>query len=184
MSEEKKPYRRPSLEEVFAKMQTPDDRPEVVGLLAAMKREMPALEKLLAECDDHWGAEDAIYRFYHQSYKVFQLQSLTTEVVDALKGLAPPGLSNEWTRMIQKETGKPAPPLNQWFLEIVAQGTGKEFEMKDNDNWLAVTRPIVEAFFHARYFLGMVVTYGKELEHPPRSLPSGWAAVLYLYNLR
>ena len=56
--------------------------------------------------------------------------------------------------------------------------------MSDNDRWLAATRPIVEAFFHARYFLEMVVKYGKELKSPPAVLPSGWAAVLCLFNMR
>ena len=50
--------------------------------------------------------------------------------------------------------------------------------------WLAVTRPILEAFFHALYFLEMAVKYGKELKYPPNRLPSGWASLLYLYNLR
>jgi hypothetical protein len=30
----------------------------------------------------------------------------------------------------------------------------------------------------------MAVKYGRELEYPPRVMPSGWAALLYLYNLR
>jgi hypothetical protein len=30
----------------------------------------------------------------------------------------------------------------------------------------------------------MVCKYGKELDEPTDSLPSGWAAVLYLYGLR
>jgi hypothetical protein len=42
----------------------------------------------------------------------------------------------------------------------------------------------VEAFFHATYFLQMAVKYGPELEYPPRVIPSGWAALLYLHNLR
>ena len=33
-----------------------------------------SLEKLLASCNDHWGYEDPIYRFYHQSFKVFIVQ--------------------------------------------------------------------------------------------------------------
>ncbi len=32
--------------------------------------------------------------------------------------------------------------------------------------------------------LEMVVKYGQTLEAPPETLPSGWAAVLYLYGLR
>jgi hypothetical protein len=49
---------------------------------------------------------------------------------------------------------------------------------------LKETRPIIEAFFHARYMLEMAVSYGKELERPPSVLPSGWAALLYLFDLR
>jgi hypothetical protein len=98
--------------------------------------------------------------------KVFRLQDSTTEIVEALQSLAP------------------HLPLNEWFMEIVTEGTGKEFAMEINDRWTAVTRPILEAFFHARYFLEMACKYGKELEEPPQIMPSGWAAVLYLYNLR
>jgi hypothetical protein len=41
----------------------------------------------------------------------------------------------------------------------------------------------VEAL-HARYMLEMAVKYGIELDGTPRFLPSGWAALLYLYDLR
>jgi hypothetical protein len=56
--------------------------------------------------------------------------------------------------------------------------------MEVNQRWTEATRPILEAFFHARYFLEMVCKYGKELEEPAESLPSGWAAVFELYGLR
>jgi hypothetical protein len=102
MTEEKKSNRIPDLRKAFDEMKKPDDRPEVVGLLAAIKRTMPALEKLLARCDDHWGVEDGVYRFYHRSWKVYGLQDLTVEMVEALKALAPPGLKNEWTEMIEE----------------------------------------------------------------------------------
>ena len=71
-----------------------------------------------------------------------------------------------------------------WFLTIVRDGTGKAFEPCHNRRWLEVTRPIVEASFHARYFLEMAVRYGKVLQQPPRNLPSGWAALLHLFDLR
>jgi hypothetical protein len=107
-----------------------------------------------------------MYRFYHQSLKVFQLQHHTTEMVALLHSLAP------------------HLPMNAWFLEIVRNGTGKEFSLEDNERWLETTRPILEAFFHARYFLEMICKYGKQWNAPPTRLPSGWAAVLYLFNLR
>lgn len=146
-------------------MDAADDRSEVRELFANLQTALPALEYLLAKCGT-CGYEDSIYRFYHQSFKVYSLQRLTEEIVTRLQALAP----NR--------------SLNPWFISIVRQGIGKTFASEDNQNWLAVTRPIIEAFFHARFFLEMAVKYGKEMEFPPRLLPGGWAAVLYLYNLR
>ena len=143
-----------------------DDRPEAVELLKNLQAQLPELEALLSLCSNHWGYEDPIYRFYHHSFKVYSLQDQTTKIVKALQALAP------------------QIPLNEQFLRIVAEGTGKIFKPADNRKWEEVTRPILEAFFHARYFLEMAVKYGKELKTPPQTLPSGWAAVLYLYNLR
>jgi hypothetical protein len=56
--------------------------------------------------------------------------------------------------------------------------------MKHNQQWTAHTRVFLEAFFHAKYFLEMAVKYGKELQAAPTMLPSGWAALLCLYDLR
>ena len=77
-----------------------------------------------------------------------------------------------------------AVPMNQWFCTIVTDGTGGKFEISHNQDWLEHTRPILEAFFHAHFFLKMAVKYGQELPSAPDSLPSGWAAMLYLFNLR
>lgn len=73
--------------------------------------------------------------------------------------------------------------LNPWFLQIVEEGTGKQFTPADNADWPRVTRPIMKAFVHARFFLEMAVRYAHVAE-PPRVLPSGYAALLYLYGLR
>jgi len=135
-------------------------------LLGGIKPCLPELEKLLAKVEDHWVAEDGFYRFYHQSFKVYHLQQATQTICEALQALFP---------------GR---NLNRWFTEIVAQGTGHEFEISHNQDWLRHTRPIVEAFFHAHYFLKMAVKYGKELNTAPNPMPSGWAAVLYLFDLR
>ena len=123
------------------------------------------IEELLAKVNDHWGYEDPVYRYYHQSFKVYSLQEQTKAIVDLLRKLSPRS------------------ELNSWFLEIVAAGTGKEFRFEDNEVWTSTTRPILEAFFHARFFLEMASRYGS-LEKPPQLLPSGYAALLYLYGLR
>jgi hypothetical protein len=54
--------------------------------------------------------------------------------------------------------------LNDWFMKIVSDGTGKTFENEHNRRGLEVTRPMLEAFFQARFFLEMAVRYGKEAE--------------------
>jgi len=143
-----------------------DERPEVRTLLEAVRDRLPELEQLLTSCSDHWGYEDPIYRFYHQSLKVYNLQSTTLRIVSVLRELS----SDH--------------PLDAWFEDIVSRETGQRFDVQHNLDWPGHTRPIVEAFFHAKYFLEMVVRYGRELKEPPTLLPSGWAAVLCLHGLR
>jgi hypothetical protein len=141
-----------------------DLREPVVKLLASIKLYLPALEELLSDVNSDY--EDLVYRFYHQSFKVYRAQGNVERIVKALRNLLP------------------RVPLNAWFTKIAQEGTGHEFKMEDNKRWLEVTRPQIEAFFHARFFLEMVVRYGRELKVAPNLLPDGWAAVLYLYNLR
>jgi hypothetical protein len=142
-----------------------DDREPVKRLLGNIKKARPRLRALLDSCSDHWGYEDGVYRLYHGSFKVYELQHRTEVVVTALQALLPDAT------------------LNEWFMRIVREGTGHEFSDEHNKDWLKHTRPIVEAFFHARYFLEMVVRYAG-LRRPPTLVPSGWASVLYLFNLR
>lgn len=143
-----------------------DERPEVLELWRALQASKVDLEKLLADICGHWSYEDGLYRLYHQSFKVWHLQPITERIVAALKAL------------------RPAFPLNHMFLRIVSDGTSQKFDLSFNANWLEHARPVAEAFLHAKYFLEMAVKYAKELESPPALLPSGWAAFLYLYDLR
>jgi hypothetical protein len=41
------------------------------ALLQGLRRDRAELEKLLQESSNHWGYEDPVYRFYHQSFKVY-----------------------------------------------------------------------------------------------------------------
>jgi len=141
-----------------------DERPEVAILLSHLKRDLPALTQQLAECDERF-AEDCIYRFYHGSFKVYRLQGLTEHIVD----------------LLQRQM--PDCELDPYFCEILRDGTGLSFERRQPKRWIDATRHILEAYFHARYFLEMAVKYGRELEYPPSLMPSGWAALLYFYNL-
>jgi hypothetical protein len=134
-------------------------------LLENLRNRATELEELLDRSTDQWGYEDPIYRFYHQSFKVYYLQRQTRSIVDRLEDLLP---------------GR---PLNPWFMDIIEAGIGRQFNYQHNAQWTQVTRPIVEAFFHARFFLQMAVRYS-DLDAPPKPLPSGYAALLYLYGLR
>jgi hypothetical protein len=135
-------------------------------LLMTIKSRMAELEELDVQVNGHWGGEDLVYRYYHHSFKVFYIQGLTQSIVTMLQEL------------------RPELPLNQTFMSIVSNGTGKTFDLSDNARWDEVTQPMLQAFFHAKYFLDMVIKYGKKLEKAPNMLPSGWATVLYLYGMR
>jgi hypothetical protein len=130
------------------------------------RENLDELRALRDRMSGHWEYEDSVYRFYHGSFKVFGVQRLTLQIVAALQMFLPDR------------------PLNDRFLRILSDGTGKDFTPAVNATWDASTRPLLEAFFHARYFLEMAVKYGAELDEPPTTLPSGWAGLLYLYNLR
>lgn len=153
-------------------------------LLDNIKTNLPALEATLFGLDDalligvkkskeQIGlAEDMLYRFYHYSFKVYRLQETTKKIVELLAMLDP------------KDNKK----LCSFFAEIVmASMKVGEWNIKHNKEWTKHTRPIVEAFFHAKYFLAMAVKYGnmfKNRKTPPNLLPSGWGALLILYGLR
>lgn len=153
------------MKETFAQAHQESEK-LAAALLSNIKARLPELEELLDRMGFHWHGEDGFYRFYHQSFKVYGLQTDTERIVATLRGLLP-----------ERE-------LNAWFRTIIGEGTGKTFAQEHNERWLAETRPILEAFFHAKTMLELVVNYGRELESAPPMLPSGWAAVLYLYDLR
>jgi hypothetical protein len=51
----------------------------VNDLLARIKVKLPQLEELFAQIEDRSGEEDGGYRFYHHSFKVFDLQKLDVQ---------------------------------------------------------------------------------------------------------
>jgi hypothetical protein len=138
-------------------------------LLKNIKGNLSLLKKTQKEISGHWEYEDLIYRYYHHSFKVYYLQGSTTAMVALLKTLSP---------------HKDKDDLNEDFMTIVKDGTGKTWNCKHNQEWDKHCRPIIEAFLHAKYFLEMAVKYGKELKKAPNVLPSGWASLLCLYKLR
>lgn len=136
-------------------------------LLQNMRHHAPELRRALEDANSEWCYEDLIYRDYHQSFKVFDLQNATRKMADVLAAIAPEGQA-----------------FRALFGEILRQGTGRQFSLADNRHWPARAAPIAQAFFHARYFVEMAVKYAVELQEPPQPMPSGWAALLCLYGLR
>lgn len=59
---------------VVIDMESDRDAAELT-LLANLREQRANLAALYSRQSDHWGFEDPIYRFYHQSWKVFALQS-------------------------------------------------------------------------------------------------------------
>lgn len=136
------------------------------ALLINIKGLLPEIKKLLAHF--HSEEEDGVYRFYHQSFKVFHLQPLVRGARDLFIQISPAGA-----------------PLNAWFAAICEGALDHEFDSgRTNSMWAAETRPLLEAFWHCKYFLKNMLRYGRELDNAPHMLPSGWAAILCLYNLR
>ncbi len=134
-------------------------------LLQNIRQHAPELRRVLDEANDEWVYEDGMYRYYHQSWKVFDLQSATQMMADALATIAPEGRA-----------------FGGFFTDILQQGTGREFSLADNQHWLERAGPVVQAFLHARYFVEMATKYAG-LAEPPQPMPSGWAALLCLYGM-
>ena len=127
-----------------------------IRLLENLRAEKQSLEKLYVSCNDHWGFEDPIYRFYHQSFKVFLLQESTKRIVSALRSLLP------------------EQPINEWFEKIVNDGLGRTFTDQTNENWLAEVRPVDEFERQKRHAVGfarMECPHDVRVIEPPDRFP-------------
>jgi hypothetical protein len=134
-----------------------------------LRRIVEQLPKLLELQKRPFSSEDLIYRFYHQSFKVERVQDAVNQALEVFKDIA----GDEYI-------------LNDWYLKIVSDGQVGKFQHDWNSNWLEKTRPQVEAFFHTKYFIDMLCKYGEELKdkEAPQFMPSGWAAITYLFEVR
>jgi hypothetical protein len=140
-----------------------DQSEKLLNQIKANLAEIENLYKIFDGCE-----EDYVYRFYHQSFKVFGAIEKIKKAKDLFEKIAPDGIA-----------------LNDWYCRIADEALVKSFDWeRTNPKWLDETRPILEAFHHSKYFLEQMLHFGTKLKQSPQILPSGWAAVLYLYNLR
>ncbi len=145
----------------------PQHRKQADELLLNIITKHDELATLLEEVSGKWGYDGVMYRFYSQSFKVYRVQYSTQKIIAALRSIAPEGTT-----------------FNTFFEEIINAGaSGKEFDLSHNEEWTLHTRPIIEAFFHARYFLNVAVKTVKELETSKELHGFGWWALLGLYDL-
>jgi hypothetical protein len=84
------------------------------ALLDAIKGKLAELERV--QVIFGYEYEDGVYRFYHQSFKVYGLQDCTLSAVEVFRSIG--------------ETG--GYHLCDWFEQIVTEGTGKEFHPEHN----------------------------------------------------
>jgi len=160
------PEQQALLEEMLRRRLGPEEHRRLERLLLQrLKERKPALTAMLEEMSGHWTYEDHFYRYYHTSFKVYLAQGTTEKAVRVLRDLLPER------------------NLNLAFERIIREGTGKEFELEHNRDWDRHTRPMLEAFAHARFMVEMAVRYA-DLPQPPQPMPNGWAALLYLFDLR
>lgn len=127
------------------------------------------IKELKERLDGDWGLTERFYRMYHQSFKVYRVQAETQKCLELFQKIA--GL--DFT-------------INEWFLQLVREGTGHEFDMSHNQNWLEHTRPMMEATLHAKFFLDLFVRHKEDFEKKeiPSVVSFGLATVLYLFNER
>jgi hypothetical protein len=84
-------------------------------LLQLIKSKLPQLEELWQEhVSDDLAEEDAVYRYYHHSFKIYWIQEHTNAIVAFFEELA-----RELGKEIGRDTG-----LNEKFISIVRSGTG------------------------------------------------------------
>ena len=134
-------------------------------LLNNVKADLPELEQLRKAIESS-SYEDGVYRYFHGSLKVYALRRTTLALRRRFKRLMP-GFK-----------------LSAPYENIVRDAVRQKWNPDRNLEWELHARPIVTAFLFSKYFLDMICLHGRELNEIPEILPSGFAAVLYLYHLR
>ena len=102
-----------------------------------------------------------MYKHYTQSFKTYSLQKYTEAGHNLLETIAPKGKQ-----------------LTQWYKDLVAEGTGKKFDLAHNQDWPTHTRPIVEAALHTDFFLKTCIEQANKTDNN-----IGWAALCALYDI-
>jgi hypothetical protein len=154
---------REDFRKIFDKPPPEPGRTEII-LRGNLREKATELKALLERANARSGYEDGFCEFYAQSFKVFAIQEMTVAIVEMLESLLP------------------GEELSPFFRKVLTEGTRKTFKHDDNERWVESAGPILTAFLHARFFLGMACEY----TDPPHGwiLPKGWMALRTLYGIR
>jgi hypothetical protein len=140
-------------------------------LFANIKSNQKELENLLAKITRHEGEyEGLIYRFYHNSFKVYDLHQTIENIINLLKKIDP----------------KTEPTFCELFKALIGEASSVgSWKIDHNQRWKETAGKIVEAFFHAKYMLEMAVNCAKLYqEKPGECIDQKWGSLLELYNIR
>ena len=135
-------------------------------LLLNLKENLPAIESLAQS----FAADeaDAVYRWYHWSFKIFGRQTAIRRAVELFETVSPEGR-----------------PLNGWFMQLVNDASRQTFDnSRTNQNWFEETLPILTAWMHCHVFLKNMARSARELESSRQVLPDHWALTLYVFDCR
>lgn len=143
-------------------------RKEVI-LIENIKKKEKEIVEFYQKMIEPRSMEEAMYRFYHTSFKMFDVQEYVKKGVELLLSLLPECSWND---------------VNPYFKEIYRLGTYKTFTTEMNPRWTYEARPLLEAYFHVRHFFEMLIKYGIEGTEEMRNGSSGWYTVLYFYKIR
>jgi len=138
------------------------------ALIAKLQETKEQAYSLQQEAENDRYIDDRFYRFYRNSTKVYDIQILTTHIVDYMQSLIDDfQLTN----------------FHPHFVTIIQEGTG-HVPASQEDVYIQDTRAILEAFFHAKSALGSLIRYGIELPSEKRERATGWFSILTIYQLR
>lgn len=136
---------------------------ELVANVKAHRDRIEALHEELLHAE-----VDGVYRFWHKSFKVYlRLQPGIRGTFAELEALAPHGTE-----------------IDSWLARIILDGLKPKWTEETNANWLAETRPIVEAYWHCKHIVERIIEFSDWDPSASNLLPSGVATVLTIYGLR
>jgi hypothetical protein len=132
-------------------------------LLVTLKDKEPMLDTLSIELNK--AVSEAVYRYYHGSFKLYGVQSNTQEAYKFILSLSPDG------------------NINKSLKDTVEKGTSITFDLEHNKAWEVHTHPILFAAFQVQQALASLKALST-CSYPPTFLSAEWGTALYLYNLR